>query len=46
MYMVYQLHRKASSAGAPADLGWKSCAAFYRAELERQRDALRSVWKW
>jgi cytochrome c oxidase subunit IV len=46
LYMVYQLHRKASSAAAPADLGWKSCVAFYRAELERQRDALLSVWKW
>jgi hypothetical protein len=46
LYMMYQLHRRASAAPAPADLGGKSCVAFHRAELERQRDALRSVWKW
>jgi hypothetical protein len=46
LYMMYQLHRRASTGPAPADLGWKTCAAFHRAELERQRDALRGVWKW
>jgi hypothetical protein len=45
-YMAYQLHRRAAAGAAPADMGWKTCAAFYRAELERQRDALASVWKW
>jgi hypothetical protein len=46
LYMVYQLHRKASAGPRPADLGWQSCVAFHRAELERQRCALRSVWQW
>jgi hypothetical protein len=46
LYMMYELYRRTAAAPAPADLGWKSCAAFHRAELERQRDALRGVWKW
>ena len=44
--VVWQLHRRASAGPAPVDLGGKSCLAFYRAELERQRDALRAVWRW
>ena len=45
-YMAYQLHRQASAADVPAEMALKTCAAFHRAELERQREALRSVWKW
>jgi hypothetical protein len=30
----------------PADLGVRDCLQFHRAELERQRDLLRSVWYW
>jgi hypothetical protein len=46
VYMVYQLHRRASARPMPADLGLQSCVEFQRAELERQRSALRSVWSW
>jgi hypothetical protein len=46
IYVIYQLHRRASARPAPADLGQRSCVDFQRAELERQRDALRSVWSW
>jgi hypothetical protein len=46
LYMVIQLHRRTTAVPAPVDLGWKTCVAFHRAELERQRDALGSVWKW
>lgn len=46
LYMAYQLHRRAAAADAPADLAGTTCTAFYRAELERQRDALSSVWEW
>jgi hypothetical protein len=46
LYVVYQLHRRASARPVPADLGLRSCADFQRAELERQREALRSVWSW
>jgi hypothetical protein len=44
--MVYQLRRIAGAGPAPADMGWKTCVAFHRGALERQRDALRGVWKW
>lgn len=46
LYMMYQLHRKASVRPAPADMGLHSCIDFQRGELERQRDALRSVFSW
>jgi hypothetical protein len=46
LYMAYQLHRRAAAADAPAEMAWKTCVAFHRAELERQRDALSGVWKW
>lgn len=46
LYVAYQLHRRASARVQPRDLAPKPCADFYRAELERQRDALRSVWSW
>jgi hypothetical protein len=46
LYMAYQLHRRAAASDSPADLGWNTCLAFHRAELERQRDALASVWRW
>jgi hypothetical protein len=46
LYMAFQLHRRAAAADAPAKMGWKTCLNFHRAQLERQRDALASVWKW
>ena len=46
LYIAYQLHRQAAASDAPAEMAWKTCVAFHRAELERQRDALGSVWKW
>jgi len=44
VYISWQLHRVASvSAGeSPAD----DLASVHRRELVRQRDALRSVWRW
>jgi hypothetical protein len=46
LYMAYQLHRRAAGSDSPADLGWNTCLAFHRGQLERQRDALASIWKW
>jgi len=46
LYIAYQLHRQAAASDEPAEMAWKTCVAFHRAELERQRDALGSVWKW
>ena len=44
--VLWQLHRRASARAMPAERAGLSCLDFHRAELERQRDALRSVWRW
>lgn len=46
VYMAYQLHRRTAASDAPAEMARTTCLAFYRAELERQRDALSNVWQW
>jgi hypothetical protein len=46
LYVMFQLHRRASARTAPADLGLNTCIDFHRRSLERQRDALRTVWDW
>ncbi|MEH0168454.1 hypothetical protein [Roseateles microcysteis] len=43
--VMWQLHRRASSRELPEALG-ASHVAFHRAELVRQRDAVRDVWLW
>ena len=46
LYVAYQLHRRASSETASAAAAFEDCLSFHRRGLERQRDALRSVWNW
>jgi len=46
LYVAYQLHRRASSETMPAGDALENCLGFHRHELERQRDALQSVWRW
>ena len=46
VYVMWQLLTRGAAAVAPADMGRVSCLAFYRLELERQRDLLRNVWRW
>ena len=41
--IIYQLHKKTSSKTVPAGA---NCAEFHRRELQRQRDALRSIMRW
>lgn len=43
--VMWQLQRRASARPLPAALGG-SLLQFHRGELVRQRDALRSVWRW
>ena len=45
LYVIYQLYRRGSRS-VPADAGTRSLLEFHRVELERQRDALRSIWSW
>jgi|CXWL01.1.fsa_nt_gi hypothetical protein len=46
-YVCWQLYRlgRAATRGE-LDAGAQSWAAFHRAELTRQREALRTVWSW
>ena len=46
LFVMFQLHRRASAKTAPDDLGRNTYVAFHRRELVRQRDALRAVWSW
>ena len=43
--VLWQLHRRASTQASPEDLGQPGLRS-YRAQLVRQRDAMRSVWLW
>lgn len=47
LYVCWQLYRLGRAAThGELDAGGQSWAAFHRAELTRQRDALRTVWSW
>jgi lipopolysaccharide export LptBFGC system permease protein LptF len=45
-YIVWHLHSKGSANALPEDAGRQSYLDFQRAELARQRDLLRGVWRW
>ncbi|MCU1233502.1 MAG: hypothetical protein JWP63_1469 [Candidatus Solibacter sp.] len=45
-YVVAQLYRRSSPLALPGELGLTGSVEFYRRELVRQRDLLRSVWSW
>lgn len=46
LYVMLQLHRRGSVRTAPSDLGLSTCIEFHRKSLQRQRDALRTIWSW
>jgi hypothetical protein len=46
IFVCYRLHVHGSAASLQADVGIESSLEFYRVQLERQRDLLRSVWRW
>jgi hypothetical protein len=46
VYVMIQIHLRGSARGAPQDAGIRASLEFHRLSLERQRDALRSVWRW
>ena len=45
-WMLYQLHKRAAAPAGFIDSGVQASLALLRRQLERQRDALRSVWTW
>jgi hypothetical protein len=46
IYVMFQIHRRGSARKVPANVGIMATLEVHRLELERQRDALRSVWRW
>jgi len=46
LYLAWNLHAKGSSKALPSDPGLMSFLEFQRRELIRQRDLLRSIWRW
>jgi hypothetical protein len=46
IYVMFQLHRCGAARSLPVDADLKVSLDFHIRELERQRDALRSVWLW
>ena len=48
LHIMFQLHTRAASLPVPGGDAWvtESCVQFHRRELERQRDLLRTVWRW
>ena len=46
LIVALNLHRKARAIAPPVDASAESLIDFQRAELTRQRDALRTVWLW
>ena len=46
IYVAYQMHVRSSGRPVPVGAGLTESLAFHRGELERQRDAIRAVWRW
>jgi hypothetical protein len=46
LYVMWQLHGRGAAKSVPTEMGVASGLEYYRRELERQRDLLRSVWSW
>lgn len=46
LYVVWQLHRRGSAQAVPAEATAAGLLDFHRQALVRQRDAVRSVWRW
>jgi len=45
LYVAYQLYERRNGK-LPSGTGLSACTAFYRKELERQRDFHRGIWFW
>ena len=46
LYVVWHLHAQGASRRLPAELGQTTGLEFLKADLARQRDLLRGVWRW
>ena len=46
IYVMFQLHRRGAAGSLPIDAGLRASLDFHIRELERQRNAVRTVWMW
>src|SRR5665213_1136508 len=46
LYVVWQLHRRGASQNLPHESEASGFVDFHRRALVRQRDALKTVWRW
>jgi len=46
LLVVWNLHRKARASSPPSDASAATLVDFQRAECTRQRDALKTAWRW
>lgn len=46
IYVAWHIQKWGTPKVVPSELGRANCVGFYRDELERQRNLLRSIWKW
>jgi hypothetical protein len=46
LFVVFHLHRHGAARRPPGEQEGMSGLEFYRSELVRQRDLVRSVWRW
>jgi hypothetical protein len=46
IYVIWRMNGMAAPATTPVSMGFDTWVGFHRRELERQRDALRSIWRW
>jgi len=44
--VMFQIHRRTATRSLPVDADLNASLDFHIRELERQRDALRTVWRW
>jgi hypothetical protein len=45
-FVLFQLHRRGTAGSLPIDAGLRASLDFHIRELERQRNAQRTVWMW
>ena len=45
-YVLFEIHRRGAARSLPMDADLKASLDFHIRELERQRNALRTVWLW
>ena len=46
LYVLWRMNGSAAASRVPTNAAFEACLTFHRRELVRQRDLLRTVWRW